>query len=106
MRDALRLIREGGGEVHANVREKLLDIGFEVFVNADGKCEGGFRAALKNPEKARERLEIERARPLDAKRALSIAWDYYAETTKMIAGSHGRPPSADVGQFDSLALIV
>ena len=29
--------RDGGGEVHANVREKLLGIGFEVFVHADGK---------------------------------------------------------------------
>ena len=33
--------RDGGGEVHANVREKLLGISLEVFVYADGKCCSG-----------------------------------------------------------------
>ena len=30
--------RDGGGEVHSNVREKFLSLSLEVFVHADGKC--------------------------------------------------------------------
>ena len=38
LRPSLKETRDGGGEVHANVREKLLGISLEVFVHADGKC--------------------------------------------------------------------
>ena len=53
------------------------------------KCEEGFRSAITNVERARDDLEVARTKPLDAERALRIAWDYYAATTNRIAGPNG-----------------
>ena len=68
--------------------QKALEWEIEAF-EALKSCEEEFRAVLVDFERARERLEIERAKPLDAQRALRIAWDYYAETTNRIAGPRG-----------------
>ena len=77
-------------DVEANLRHLryALEREAEAFESSKS-CEEGFRAALGNLEKAREHLVVERGKPLDAKRALRIAWDYYAETTNMIASPHG-----------------
>ena len=88
----LRKEFEDGNKRDAKTNMRLLQNALEWEIDAYESvksCAEGFHAALWNLEKARELLEVERAKPLDAKRALRIAWDYYAETTNRIAGSHG-----------------
>ena len=94
----LRKEFEDGNRRDAKTNLRLLQNALEWEIEAFESLksrENGFRAALGNLEMARERLISERAKPLDAKRALSIAWDYYAKTTNMIAGSHGSFVGAD-----------
>lgn len=94
----LRKEFEEGNRLDAETNLRLLQQNLEWEVEAVESlksCDEGFRAALGKLESARERLAIERVKPLDVKRALRIARDYYEETRNMIAGSHGSFAGAD-----------